>query len=111
MNFIGIDPIRALFWTAVLNGVVAVPMIVVIMLMASRQRVMRQSSFRILAVGGLERRLMTTSVITMFRALASRLDEPSSRVIVHSRTQMRRTNIAYVLLSCVPSGQTKLLSS
>ena len=42
MNFIGVDPIQALFWTAVINGVVAVPLLVVIMLMASRRRVMRQ---------------------------------------------------------------------
>jgi NRAMP (natural resistance-associated macrophage protein)-like metal ion transporter len=42
MNFTGVDPIRALFWTAVINGVVAVPLIVVIMLMASRPRVMQQ---------------------------------------------------------------------
>jgi NRAMP (natural resistance-associated macrophage protein)-like metal ion transporter len=42
MNFIGVDPIQALFWTAVINGVVAVPLIVVILLMATRERVMKQ---------------------------------------------------------------------
>ena len=42
MNFIGVDPIQALFWAAVVNGVVAVPLIVVILLMASRRSVMRQ---------------------------------------------------------------------
>jgi NRAMP (natural resistance-associated macrophage protein)-like metal ion transporter len=42
MNFTSLDPIRALFWSAVINGVVAVPLIVVIMLMASRKKVMRQ---------------------------------------------------------------------
>ncbi len=42
MNFIGVDPIKALFWTAVINGVVAVPLIIVIMLMASRPVVMGQ---------------------------------------------------------------------
>jgi NRAMP (natural resistance-associated macrophage protein)-like metal ion transporter len=42
MNFTSVDPIRALFWSAVINGVVAVPLIVVIMLMASRKKVMRQ---------------------------------------------------------------------
>ena len=42
MNFMGVDPIKALFWTAVINGVVAVPLIIVIMLMASRRQVMRQ---------------------------------------------------------------------
>src|SRR5260370_31779248 len=32
INFIDIDPIKALFWSAVLNGVVAVPLMVVMML-------------------------------------------------------------------------------
>jgi len=40
MNFIGLDPIKALFWSAVINGVVAVPLMVIIMLMAMRQDVM-----------------------------------------------------------------------
>ena len=35
-----IDPIKALFWAAVINGVVAVPLMVVIMLMAMQARVM-----------------------------------------------------------------------
>jgi NRAMP (natural resistance-associated macrophage protein)-like metal ion transporter len=39
-NFIGLDPIRALFWAAVLNGVVAAPIMAVLMLMASDRRVM-----------------------------------------------------------------------
>ena len=34
INFVGIDPIKALFWTAVLNGVIAVPLMVVMMVMA-----------------------------------------------------------------------------
>jgi NRAMP (natural resistance-associated macrophage protein)-like metal ion transporter len=68
MNFIGIDPIRALFWTAVINGIVAVPLIVVIMLMASRRRVMRQFvvSGYLRWVGWITAVLMTASVITMF---------------------------------------------
>jgi Mn2+/Fe2+ NRAMP family transporter len=40
MNFTAIDPIKALFWSAVINGVVAVPIMVMIMLMASRRKVM-----------------------------------------------------------------------
>jgi Mn2+/Fe2+ NRAMP family transporter len=39
-NFVGLDLIKALFWAAVINGVVAVPLIVVIMLMAMRPDVM-----------------------------------------------------------------------
>src|SRR6266446_7354862 len=37
INFVNVDPIKALFWAAVINGVVAVPLMFVIMLM-SRQR-------------------------------------------------------------------------
>lgn len=40
MNFVGLDPIRALFWAAVINGVVAVPLMVIIMLLATRRDVM-----------------------------------------------------------------------
>ena len=39
-NLLPIDPIKALFWTAVLNGIVAVPIMVMTMLMAGQQRVM-----------------------------------------------------------------------
>ena len=40
INFIGLDPIKALFWSAVINGVVAAPLMVIIMLMAMRRDVM-----------------------------------------------------------------------
>ena len=40
INFVGLDPIKALFWSAVINGVVAVPLMVIIMLMARRPDVM-----------------------------------------------------------------------
>ena len=40
LNFFGIDPIKALFWAAVLNGLVAAPLMVVIMVMASSPNVM-----------------------------------------------------------------------
>lgn len=39
-NFVGIDPIRALYWSAVLNGVVAIPALALMMRMASRRSVM-----------------------------------------------------------------------
>lgn len=40
MNFIGIDPIDALFWTAVLNGVVAPPLLVLVMHAARDRKIM-----------------------------------------------------------------------
>ena len=40
LNFMPIDPIKALFWTAVMNGVVAVPVMTMMMLMTSKKAVM-----------------------------------------------------------------------
>jgi len=40
MNFVHLDPIRALFWAAVLNGITAAPLMLVIMLMAKSRKVM-----------------------------------------------------------------------
>jgi NRAMP (natural resistance-associated macrophage protein)-like metal ion transporter len=40
LNFTPIDPIKALFWSAVINGVIAVPIMAVMMLMAVRADIM-----------------------------------------------------------------------
>jgi Mn2+/Fe2+ NRAMP family transporter len=40
INFIGMNPIQALFWTAVINGVIAPPLLLVIMLISNNKRVM-----------------------------------------------------------------------
>lgn len=40
INFTPLDPIKALFWTAVINGVIAVPLMVVMMFMATNPKVM-----------------------------------------------------------------------
>jgi len=40
LDFAGIDPMQALFWTAVTNGVVAMPVMVAILVLASRRAVM-----------------------------------------------------------------------
>lgn len=42
LNFSPIDPLRALYWSAIVNGVSAGPVMVMLMLMASNPRVMRQ---------------------------------------------------------------------
>jgi Mn2+/Fe2+ NRAMP family transporter len=44
INFTPINPIKALFWAAVINGVVAVPVMTVMMLMASRKSIMGKFS-------------------------------------------------------------------
>jgi NRAMP (natural resistance-associated macrophage protein)-like metal ion transporter len=40
LNFIGINPIKALYWSAVINGVVAVPMMFMIMRLSTDSRIM-----------------------------------------------------------------------
>ena len=40
INFIHIDPIRALYWSAVINGVVATPVMLVMMILAGRPDIM-----------------------------------------------------------------------
>jgi NRAMP (natural resistance-associated macrophage protein)-like metal ion transporter len=40
LNFTAIDPIKALFWSAVINGVISIPIMVVMMLMAVRVDIM-----------------------------------------------------------------------
>ncbi len=46
LNFIHIDPIKALFWSAVINGVVSGPVMIVMMLMASNPKVMGQFTIK-----------------------------------------------------------------
>lgn len=40
LNYMPINPIKALFWTAVINGVVAVPVMAIMMLLSQRESVM-----------------------------------------------------------------------
>jgi NRAMP (natural resistance-associated macrophage protein)-like metal ion transporter len=44
LNMTPIDPIKALYWSAVINGIVAVPIMVVMMLMASQERIMGEQT-------------------------------------------------------------------
>jgi Mn2+/Fe2+ NRAMP family transporter len=40
MNLVGLDPVRALYWSAILNGVAAPPLIVMIWILSRRQSVL-----------------------------------------------------------------------
>jgi len=55
LGFTPIDPIKALFWSAVLNGVISVPIMVVMMLMVARSDIMGSlvASSRLKAMGWL----------------------------------------------------------
>lgn len=70
LNFSGIDPIKALFWSAVLNGVVAVPLMV-IMMMTMLSSIMGRFILPLpLAVmGWIATLIMTTTVVAMFAML------------------------------------------
>ncbi len=67
LNFTPIDPIKALFWSAVINGVIAVPIMVVIMLMVARPDVMGQFviSPRLRIIGWLATAVMALAVLAM----------------------------------------------
>ncbi|WP_201377885.1 Nramp family divalent metal transporter [Ktedonobacter sp. SOSP1-52] len=42
MNFLGINPISALFWTAVINGILAPPLLVLLMLIVNNEKIMKK---------------------------------------------------------------------
>jgi Mn2+/Fe2+ NRAMP family transporter len=51
--FMHFDPLRALYWSAVINGVTAVPTMLIVMLMACSRRVMGEFAVKgILSWGG-----------------------------------------------------------
>jgi NRAMP (natural resistance-associated macrophage protein)-like metal ion transporter len=68
LDFTPIDPIRALFWSAVINGVIAVPIMVVTMLLADDPRVMGPFTVtrRLKALGWLATWTMAAAVVAMF---------------------------------------------
>ncbi len=63
-----ISPMRALFWSAVINGLVAVPLMVVLILLVSRSNVMGAftASKPIIVLGWVTTALMTAAGVAMF---------------------------------------------
>ena len=68
IDFTPIDPIKALFWSAVINGIIAVPIMVVMMLMADDPKVMGPFCVtrRLKALGWLATWTMAAAVVAMF---------------------------------------------
>ena len=66
--FAPIDPIKALYWSAVINGVISVPIMAIMMLIVARTDIMGRfvASFRLKAVGWLCTGVMALAVATMF---------------------------------------------
>jgi NRAMP (natural resistance-associated macrophage protein)-like metal ion transporter len=71
LNFTPVNPIKALYWSAVLNGVVAVPVMVIMMLMAARTDIMGRfaitGSLRI--IGWIATLMMAMAVAGMFATM------------------------------------------
>jgi Mn2+/Fe2+ NRAMP family transporter len=63
-----ISPMKALFWSAVINGVVAVPLMVVVILLVSRKSVMGAftASRSIIVLGWMATAVMGIAAVMMF---------------------------------------------
>jgi NRAMP (natural resistance-associated macrophage protein)-like metal ion transporter len=68
LGFAGVDPIKALIWSAIVNGVIAVPIMVVMMLLVSRRDVMGglTARWRLRALGWLSTAVMGAAVFALF---------------------------------------------
>ena len=67
LDFSGIDPIRALIWSAVINGIVAVPLMIAVMHMSSMRKIMGDFTVRgkVRILGWLATALMTVTAIIL----------------------------------------------
>jgi NRAMP (natural resistance-associated macrophage protein)-like metal ion transporter len=67
MNFTPVDPIRALYWSAVINGVVAVPVMAIMMWLAAAPKVMGEFAVTgwVKALGWAATAVMTVAVLAM----------------------------------------------
>ncbi|HEY1059458.1 MAG TPA: divalent metal cation transporter [Limnobacter sp.] len=67
IDFTAIDPIRALLWSAVVNGVIAVPIMVVMMLLASNRKVLGEFTItrRHRVIGWIATAVMALAVLAM----------------------------------------------
>lgn len=68
LNFTPADPIKELFWAALINGVIAVPIMVVMMLLAHESRVMGRFTLsrRHTVIGWIGVAIMLAAVVAMF---------------------------------------------
>jgi Mn2+/Fe2+ NRAMP family transporter len=73
LNFTPLDPIKALFWSAVINGVTAVPIMVMIMLLGSRRQVMGRFTLGpwLKGLGWLATAVMSAAAVGMFATWGS----------------------------------------
>lgn len=68
IDFSGINPIKALFWTAVINGVIAPPLLVIVMLVSNNKHILgdRVNGLWTNVIGWLAAVIMFAAAISMF---------------------------------------------
>jgi Mn2+/Fe2+ NRAMP family transporter len=68
LNFTRLDPMRALIWTAEIDGVIAVPILAVLMVLASREDIMGRFVIRpkLRLLGWTATLIMAVTVLAMF---------------------------------------------
>ena len=82
INFLKIEPVTALFWTAVINGVLAPPLLVMIMLVSNNRKVMgdrvngRLTNF----IGWTAVAVMSAAALGMFLTWESRRSDTLARL-------------------------------
>jgi NRAMP (natural resistance-associated macrophage protein)-like metal ion transporter len=71
LGFTSIDPIKALYWSAVINGVISVPIMAVMMMMAARPKIMGKFviSKGLKMLGWLATLMMAATVVAMLWTL------------------------------------------
>jgi len=73
LNFVHIDPIKALFWSAVINGVAAVPIMGMIMHLASERKAMGNFTIGpgLKTIGWVATAVMAAAAVGMFATMGS----------------------------------------
>lgn len=68
MDFLAIDPVKALIWSAIINGIIAIPIMAIMMTIASKPEVMGRYVIKkkLVFLGWSATLLMLITVVTMF---------------------------------------------
>jgi Mn2+/Fe2+ NRAMP family transporter len=71
LGYVGIDAVKMLFWSAVLNGVLAPPLIVLVVLLTSSKKIMgtRTNSRAMRWLGWATAAIMTAAAVAMFATM------------------------------------------
>jgi len=72
LNFTPMDPIRALYWSAVINGLLAAPVMVLLMIVARKRKIMGDLAVKgwLLVLGGASTAAMVLCIVGMLVGMA-----------------------------------------